>query len=116
MRLSRVRFTVRRMMVEVAVTALVTWLSAPAIRFLSDPRRRTLTHLWQRHDGSYLFSSHPVGFWARYRRSLLGVPRDCPFQKCEENGRLCREVDSGKWVDAMLRDHAAVLKAITPPR
>jgi hypothetical protein len=112
----KARFTVRRAMLTVAVTALVTLLSAPAIRILSDPRRRTLTHLWQRPDGSYLFSSHPVGFWARYRQSLLGVPWDCPPEMCEENRRLCREIDSGKSADAMLRDHPTVLKAITPPR
>jgi hypothetical protein len=111
-----VRFTVRRAMLAVAVTALITWLGAPAINILTDPGRRSLTHLWQRPDGSYLFSGHPVDFWTRYRRGLLGLPWDCSYEMCEENARSSREVASGSSTGAILRDHPAVLKAITPPR
>jgi hypothetical protein len=115
-RMPGVRFTVRRAMLVVAGMALITWLTIPAIHILNDPGRRTLTHLWQRPDGSYLFSSHPVGFWARYRWRLLDLPWDCPFEMCEHNKKLFHEVDSGRSVDSMLRDHPIVVKMASPPR
>ena len=50
------------------------WLIVPAVRILNDPGRHRLTHLWQRPDGSHLYSGHEVTFWARYRREFLGLP------------------------------------------
>jgi len=111
-----VRFTVRRMMVAVAIVASAAWLIVPAVRILSDPGRGWLTHLGQRPDGSHLYSGHEVAFWARYRQELLGLPLDCPFALCKENARVGREIDSGRSVDAMIRDHPVVLIQSSSPR
>jgi hypothetical protein len=111
-----VRFTVWRMMVAVAVVAFAAWLIVSALRILKDPGRHRLTHLWQRPDGSHLYSGHEVKYWARYRRELLGLPWGCSFDVCEENARVCREIDSGRSVDAMIRDHPIVLMPSTSPR
>src|SRR4051812_43336953 len=102
MRLPRVRFTVRRMMVAVAVVAFAAWLIVPVVRILNDPGRHWLTHLWQRPDGSHLYSSHEVAFWARYRRELLGLPWDCRFNLCKENSRVCRIGPDGFGFEARL--------------
>ena len=104
-----VKISVRRAMGLVAVAALGLWLTVPAVKILRDPARHTLTHLWQRPDGSYLFSGHPVGFWARYRRKLLDLPWDCSLEMCRENAKVGREVDSGKTTDALIRDHPEVI-------
>ena len=116
MRLPRVRFTVRRMMVAVEIEAFAAWLIVPAIWILNDPGRHWLIHLWLRSDGSHLYSGQEVAFWARYRRELLGLPWGCSFDVCEENARVCREIDSGRSVDAMIRDHPVVLMPSTSPR
>ena len=116
MRLPRVRFTVRRMMVAVAVLALCLWLIVPAIRILHDPGRHWLTHLWQRPDGSYLVSGHAVTFWARYRRELLGLPWGCPHAMCKANARDCREVDSGRTPGEMFLDNPVVLIPSPSPK
>lgn len=92
-----------------ALVAVGLWLTVPAIKILTDPARRTLTHLWKRPDGTYLFSGHPVGFWTRYRKQVLGSPWNCPHEMCRENARLFREVDSGKATELMLRLHPEVL-------
>src|SRR4051812_35102300 len=115
MRVPRVRFTVRRMMGAVAIVASAAWLIVPAVRILNDPGRHWLTLLWQRPDGSRLYSGHEVAFWARYRWEILGLPRDCPFDMCEENARVCREIDSGRSVYALIRDHPVVLLPSTSP-
>jgi hypothetical protein len=115
-RVPRVRFTVRRAMLVVAGLALALWVLAPAIKIMNDPGRGRLIHLWQRPDGVYLFSSHEVGFWARYRRGLLGLPWDCPFAMCKENEAVCREIDSGGSVDVMIRDHPVVLMSPSSPK
>ena len=104
------------MMVAVAIVACAAWLIVPAVRILNDPGRHWLTHLWQRPDGSHLYSGHEVAFWARYRRELLGLPWDCPFDVCKENARVCREIDSGRSIGAMIRDHPVVLMPSTSPR
>jgi hypothetical protein len=109
MPLPRVQITVLRAMILVVMTALGLWLTVPAIEILNDPARHYLTHLWRRPDGSYLFSGHPVAFWMRYRRQLLGLPWDCPFEMCKENARVCQEVDSGRTPDVMIRTHPEVL-------
>ena len=96
MRLPCVRFTVRRMMIVVAVLAISLWLIVPAIRILRFPGRHWLNHVWRRPDGSYLVSGHAVTFSARYRRELLGLPWDCPHALCKANARDCREIDFGR--------------------
>jgi hypothetical protein len=96
-------------MIVVAGSALALWLVVPAVEILNDPARHTLTHLWQRPDGSYLFSSHPVDFWTRYRRELLGLPWDCSFEMCKANERVCRKIDSGRTTGAMIRAHPEVV-------
>jgi hypothetical protein len=115
MRFPRVRFTVRRMMDAVAVMAFAAWLIVPAVRILNDPGWHWLTHLWQRPDGSHLYSGHEVAFWGRYRRGLLGLPWDCRFNLCKENARACREIDSGRSVASMTRDHPIVLLPSSSP-
>ena len=37
------------------------------------------------------------------------MPWDCPLNVCEETARVCREIDSGRSVDATIRDHFVVL-------
>ena len=91
MRVPRVRFTVRRMMVAVAGFALASGLLVPAVRILSDPERRRVEHLWQRPDGSLLMTGHEVGFWDQYRREL-GLPWACSFEYCQGNSRAYREI------------------------
>jgi hypothetical protein len=95
MRLPRVRFTVRRMMIAVAVLAICVWLIVPAIRILSFSGRHRLNHVWRRPDGSFLVSGHPVTFSARYRHELLGLPWDCPHAMCKPDARDLREIDFG---------------------
>ena len=95
MRVPRVKFTVWRMMVAVAVLAICLWLILPAIRILSYPGRHWLNHVWQRSDGSYLVSGHPITFSARYRHELLGLPWDCPHAMCKPNATDFREIDFG---------------------
>ena len=104
------RFSVRRMMILVTGLAFISWLAAPAILILNDPGHKTLVHLWQRPDGSYLFSSHEVGFWARYRHGLLGLPWSCSLEMCKDNSMHFRKVDSGQSAASMLREHASTLK------
>jgi hypothetical protein len=88
---------------------LAVWLIAPAARILNDPGRHWLNHIWRRPDGSYLFSGHAVTFWPRYRRELLGLGWGCPHEMCRENEAFCREIDSGRSVDAMIRDNPIVI-------
>ena len=112
MKLPRVRFTVRRLMLLIAGLAFISWLAAPAILILNDPGHKALTHLWQRPDGSYLVSTHEVSFWARYRHGLLGLPWSCSIEMCKEDKKHYREVDSGQSVDLLLREHQSLLKIL----
>jgi hypothetical protein len=101
-------------MLLVAALALGFWLAVPAWRIWRDPGRGTLSHLWRRPDGGYLFSAHPVGFWARYRHDLLGLPWACPDPICRDNRANCVEIDSGRSVPEILRAHPEALMG--PPR
>jgi hypothetical protein len=78
MRLSRVRFTVRRMMAAVAVSGLAFYLLLTALRVHTDVRSSWLYHLWERHaiEGyeTVFNAQHPAPFWPRYWWKLLGQP------------------------------------------
>jgi hypothetical protein len=84
MRLSRPRFTVRRMMVAVAIAGLICWLGGTALSVLQVPGEN-ITHLMQdRATGELSLEGHslPPSFWPHYRRALLGQawPGDYPCQ------------------------------------
>jgi hypothetical protein len=77
MKLPRVRFTVRRMMVFVAFVGVAAWLTITAVRVVNDPGGDGMSHLRMRVDTRELVTqSHPVEglFWPRYWRRLLGQP------------------------------------------
>jgi hypothetical protein len=72
------RMTTRRWMSVIAFFALSLWLGLVASRVGTDPRGKWVFHLWERHGsiepGSVFNSQHPVPFWPRYWRALLGQP------------------------------------------
>jgi hypothetical protein len=74
MRLPHVRFTMRRMMVAVAIVGVATWIMVTATRLWFDPNRDTMYCVWQSPqtgevDG--LSHSAPV-FWPRFLATLAG--------------------------------------------
>jgi len=72
------RMTTRRWMLVVSFLALSQWLGVVAYRVGTDPKGTWLFHLWERHgsigSGSVFNAQHPVPFWPRYWRALLGRP------------------------------------------
>lgn len=95
MRLPRVRFTVRRLMVAVAVVGVAAWLTITAVRVANDPNGGGMRHLRMRIDTRELVTQgHPVegAFWPRYWRRLLGQPWPgsyvCPIACREQHERI----------------------------
>ena len=72
------RMTTRRWMLVISVLALSMRLGVAAYRVRTDPRGQWLYHLWERHGleeyHATFNSQHPVPFWPRYWRRLLGRP------------------------------------------
>jgi hypothetical protein len=68
------RFTMRWMMVAVAVVGVATWIMVTATRLLFDPNRGSMYCVWQSpQTGEVDGLSHtaPV-FWPRFRATLAG--------------------------------------------
>src|SRR5258705_530428 len=77
MRLPKLRLTVRRMMVAVAIAGVAAWLVVTAIRVERDPHAEQMSHLRLVRDTAELcVYTHPIQgvFWSRYWRRLLGQP------------------------------------------
>ena len=72
------RMTTRRWMLVIACFALSLWLGVVAYRVGTDGKSKWLYHLWERHGSedyhSVFNSQHPIPFWPRYWRALLGRP------------------------------------------
>jgi hypothetical protein len=102
MRIPRVRLTVRRLMVVVAIAALPAWLAIGAIRVVSDPEGSTLHHFWIWRAVEYApphlahMSECRAPFWPRYWRSILGEPWPGTYRcPCGESGPIT-EVPVGR--------------------
>jgi hypothetical protein len=78
MRLPRPQFTVRRMMIIVALCAVVAWLLLAAIQIEREPNSQTLCHLRRFTDNgeriAFGHGSTAWTFWSKYWRRVLGLP------------------------------------------
>jgi hypothetical protein len=77
MRLPRVRFTLRLLMIAVAIAGLVSWLIRVAVEVASDPSACTIVcvyHSPATGKVEYLTQCNPRTFWPRYIRRLTGRP------------------------------------------
>jgi hypothetical protein len=90
-RFARPRFSIRHLMILVAIVGLATWLIVTAVRVSRDTSGQFLYHIHR-----FTVSGHLSGhthrrddtFWPRYRRALLGQPWPGNYRcSCEEELR-----------------------------
>jgi hypothetical protein len=101
MRLPRVQFKVRWMMILVALATVAAWLLVTADRVRLDPQAEQMSHLRLYRDTAKLVvQTHPIQgvFWPRYWRRLLGQPWPgtfvCPScRERYERSEKCKLID-----------------------
>ncbi len=115
MRLPRLRFTIRAVIIVVAIAAVAAWLLVTADRVRRDPHAEEMSHLRLCRDtAEVVVHTHPIQgvFWPRYWRRLLGQPWPgsflCPscrerFERSEKRKLidLASSDDGQKMMDAM---------------
>jgi hypothetical protein len=112
MRMPRVQFTMRRLMIGVAIAGLVSWLIRVALEVAGDPNGDAIFCVYQSPvtgKVSYLTECNPPTFWPRYIRRLMGWPwpgdfrcpcGDSPHVYTSRGDRLMRTFDRAEDADA----------------
>jgi hypothetical protein len=125
MRLPRVRFTVRQLVVLVAIAGLGDWLVRMAVQVATDPNGRELYCVFRSPvtgEVNVITQCDPATFWARYARRLTGRPWPCDYHcPCGDGPnaltrrglRLVQTFDRAEDADALLeRLRAERLQAV----
>ena len=114
MRLPRARFTVRQLMVLVAIAGLGAWLVRVAVEVATDPNGRVLYCVYRSPvtgEVNVLTQCNPGTFWARYARRLTGRPwpgdyhcpcGDGPTALTRRGLRLVQTIERPEEVDALV--------------